>query len=141
MRQTLSRIQPGNPMRHSLGNQEILRLRTRAVELVQNGHKLDGEQEGENLKAKYLVESIKARGIQWEDPGIWEGSPDAEVIGALVAVGEPGFDLNILRRLYDKEDENALRANRRALDKEAEEKIPGAKSAELFVDPDIEGSE
>jgi hypothetical protein len=58
-----------------------------------------------------------------------------------VAVGEPGFDLNILRRLYDKEDENALRANRRALDKEAEEKIPGAKSAELFVDPDIEGSE
>ena len=70
---------------------------------------------------------MKTHIIQWEHAGISKGSVDAEVIGVLMTSVELGYALESLRRIYSKGNENALWANRRALDNEAEEKVPLAR--------------
>jgi hypothetical protein len=136
MRKMVSSIQPGSPTRSSMGKEVLLGMQRRSEELMETAAKTTAERDNEDLKGIYLLCSIKAHNIKWGHPGIWKGSVDADVIGALMAVGELGFDLDTLRQLYDKDDENALRANRRALDMEAEEKIPGAISVNCALDPD-----
>ena len=70
--------------------------------------KLDGEQKGQDVKAKHVIESIKACDITWQEAGTMTGAMHTNVVGALIAVGEPEVDLDTLRRLEDKADEEAI---------------------------------
>lgn len=80
------------------------------------GQDLEAEQIVQDAEAKFLCESLRVKhGVRWEDLSNGSTPSDHDVVGALMALGQPDVNLKTLHDLQDVENEEALRRSARQI--------------------------